>query len=119
MLEFLSLFVGLTANHSVKFFDVNHGVLNSQNTSGNQVISFGANRAITSIEVTTDFSVFSDNLTFSYPDLADFDGDGDIDIADYFVILTNLHTNVIALTTAQSSLLGDLTADLRIDGRDF
>ena len=53
------------------------------------------------------------------PGPADFDDDGDVDVADYVFFLSNLHTNITALTLPQSLLLGDLTADLRIDGRDF
>lgn len=62
---------------------------------------------------------YIDNISLVVSQFADFDGDGDIDIADYLVVVTNLHTNVTALTTTQTFLLGDLTADLRIDGRDF
>ena len=49
----------------------------------------------------------------------DLDDDRDLDLADYLILSANLLTDVSLLTTAQAYLLGDLTADLRIDGRDF
>lgn len=47
------------------------------------------------------------------------DQDFDIDPADYVVFSENLLTYVTALTLQQAALLGDMTADLKIDGRDF
>ena len=49
----------------------------------------------------------------------DLNGDGMIDLADYLTLFSNLHVNAFALTTQASYVLGDLTADLRVDGRDF
>jgi len=49
----------------------------------------------------------------------DFDDDRNLDLADYLIISANLLTDVSLLTTAQAYLLGDLTGDLQIDGRDF
>ena len=51
--------------------------------------------------------------------LGDFDGDFDIDVADYLNLSTHLLTNVTALTIQQAYLLGDFTGDLRINGDDF
>jgi hypothetical protein len=50
---------------------------------------------------------------------ADFDGDLDIDTADYLTLSTHLHTDVSMMTPEQAALAGDLTGDLKIDGRDF
>ena len=60
-----------------------------------------------------------DNVSISPGFAADFDRDGDVDVADFLIFSSNLHKNVTALTLPQSLLMGDLTADLRIDGRDF
>jgi hypothetical protein len=50
---------------------------------------------------------------------ADLDQDFDIDAGDYLIFSANLLTDVSSLTLAQTALLGDITADRRIDGRDF
>lgn len=52
-----------------------------------------------------------------YP--GDIDQDLDVDLADYQILSTNLHTNVSALTLEQTELLGDITADRVIDGEDY
>jgi hypothetical protein len=49
----------------------------------------------------------------------DFDDDGDVDPTDYLTLVANLHTDVGSLTTEQSYLLGDMTRDLELNGRDF
>jgi hypothetical protein len=49
----------------------------------------------------------------------DFDDDLDVDVLDYLVLSANLHADVTLLTTEQSYLLGDLTADLQVDGHDY
>jgi len=62
-----------------------------------------------------------DNMHLEYlPPLAgDFNLDGMINDADYFVLRSHLHTDVSALTPTQAYLSGGFTRDLVIDGRDF
>ena len=62
---------------------------------------------------------FASHAGSTLPLLGDFDGLNGIDLADYLNLTSHLFTNVTAMTTGQSYLLGDITADLRIDGRDF
>ena len=66
-------------------------------------------------------TVFVDDASFTVGDsiLGDFDDDGDVDDVDYLTLSTNLHTDVSALSTDQSYLLGDMTLDLKINGHDF
>ena len=67
--------------------------------------------------------VFIDDFSASFgpfdPIVGDFDDDGDVDVTDYLTLATHLHTDVSALTTAQSYAIGDLTTDLAIDGNDY
>ena len=62
-------------------------------------------------------NVYLEFIPFFIP--GDFDDDDDVDVSDYLNLSTNLFTDVSGLTTAQSYMLGDITADLKIDGRDF
>ena len=67
-----------------------------------------------------DMTHFAGNQFFRVKSLpGDFDEDGDVDVTDYLTLATHLHTNVAALTLAQTYEMGDLTADRRIDGNDF
>lgn len=49
----------------------------------------------------------------------DFNGSGAIDLADFQVLLANLHTNVSALTVAGSYLRGDINGDRSVNFSDF
>jgi hypothetical protein len=66
-------------------------------------------------------TVFVDDASFTAGDPipGDFDDDGDVDLADYLNLSTNLLTDVSALTPEQAYLLGDFNTDLKIDGHDF
>jgi hypothetical protein len=66
----------------------------------------------------TDFYIRSMQI-FAGPLRGDFDADFDVDLTDYLNLAAHLHTDVSALTTAQSYVLGDMTRDLRIDGHDY
>jgi hypothetical protein len=49
----------------------------------------------------------------------DFNGSGAIDLADFQVLLANLHTDVSALTPAGSYLRGDINGDRSMNFNDF
>ncbi len=49
----------------------------------------------------------------------DFNADGQLNLTDYLILSTNLHSDVSSLTAEQSYILGDFTRDRLIDGRDF
>ncbi len=49
----------------------------------------------------------------------DFDGDGNIDVDDYATLLTNLNTNIGAVSQLESYLLGDINGDLVVDYFDI
>lgn len=49
----------------------------------------------------------------------DFDGSGDIDVADYLALMTNIHAGVTGLTAAEYYTRGDITGDKVIDYSDF
>lgn len=50
---------------------------------------------------------------------ADLDEDGFVTVADYELLVGNLHMDISFLTTNQSALLGDFNADLLIDYSDL
>ena len=70
--------------------------------------------------LTNNGTVFVDDASFTVgPIPGDFDDDGDVDAVDYLNLSSNLHTDVSALTTDQTYLLGDMTLDQKINGHDF
>jgi hypothetical protein len=66
-------------------------------------------------------TVFVDDASFRVGDpiLGDFDDDEDIDLADYLNLSSHLLTDVSALTSGETYLLGDMNADLKINVSDF
>jgi hypothetical protein len=50
---------------------------------------------------------------------SDLDFDGDIDLDDYEIFLTNSYTDVSGLTAVDAYVLGDINGDLTINGLDF
>ena len=91
--------------------------LELQSLLGTRIQTAGAPHPVSVIYNASQFGDFT-YIGF-IPRVGDLDGDADIDVADYLTLSTNLFTNVSALTTDQSYPLGDLTADLRVDGKDF
>jgi hypothetical protein len=65
------------------------------------------------------FVVDDFSLTILQGILGDFDDDSDVDVTDYLTLSTHLFTDVSGLTLAQSYMMGDITRDFVIDGRDF
>jgi hypothetical protein len=49
----------------------------------------------------------------------DFNADGSINITDFTILKTNMHSNTSALTNAQAFQLGDTSQDRAINGTDF
>lgn len=59
-------------------------------------------------------------LSFSFSDLeGDFDDSGELDLNDYLLLISNLHTDVSNLTIPQSFARGDITGDLQINYDDI
>ena len=82
----VSILIGLDHNHTVRFFDVNGNVLSQQPAGSNDTISLHAPGQIAYLEVTTDFSVYTDNLVFNY--VCDFNRDGHCKVDDLNMLLT-------------------------------
>jgi hypothetical protein len=74
-----------------------------------------------SVSATNTGTVFLDDASFTLGDPlpGDFDGDFDIDLADYLNLSSHLLTNVSSLTPEQSYALGDFNSDLKINLPDF
>lgn len=60
-----------------------------------------------------------DNVVVSSTTLGDFDENDEIELTDYLNLSSHLHTNLAGLPAAQAYLMGDMTLDQVIDGRDF
>jgi hypothetical protein len=52
-------------------------------------------------------------------DPSDFNVDGDITVADYQILMTNIHTDVSAFTRGQAHLSGDTNGDVAVNFLDF
>lgn len=71
--------------------------------------------------VLNDDSLVMINPTFTGAAIAagDFDANGAINKADFAILLTNLHTNISALTTPAAFMSGDFTGDKVVNFDDF
>lgn len=64
------------------------------------------------------FELYKASAPFLAPPI-DFNGDGLLNVEDYFVLSENLHTNLSGLTSFETYLRGDINGDLRVDFTDF
>lgn len=68
------------------------------------------------VTLTPEFSGVVQTVPYS---LGDFDTDGNIDLDDYALLITNMHTDVASLTAAQAHAVGDITGNSAVNYNDF